>query len=196
MLFFLNECFVIIEAVWIQQTQTSKVREDLYYRISGVRIGLLALRDRQDRLALIEKVFAELRESDQIVMDEQALQVLGSYHWPGNIRQLKNALQFALCMCDGQAVRITDLPDEVFPPAPGEPITANAITSPRAATLPPDRLVSLGSTQDGQGEEDEKARILAALQQHRWVVLRAAEALGVSRSTLHRKLKKYGLGET
>lgn len=171
-------------------------REDLYYRISGVRIGLLALRDRQDRLALIEKVFAELRESDQIAIDEPALQVLGSYHWPGNIRQLKNALQFALCMCDGRAVRITDLPDEVFPPAPGEPVNTNAIAAPRATVLPPDRLVSLVGAQGGQVEEDEKAQILAALQQHRWVVLRAAEALGVSRSTLHRKLKKYGLSET
>nr|WP_067291183.1 sigma-54-dependent Fis family transcriptional regulator [Marinobacterium profundum] len=195
----------LIEAVGL-----GEFREDLYYRISGVRIGLPALRERQDRLALIEKVFGQLRESDAIQMDEPALQVLGAYHWPGNIRQLRNALQFALCMCDGRALRITDLPDEVFPQAPGEPLTMGTPTLEGAVFLPqadvsaqqplPGRLVSLGGIgQDSNpvtaAEQGEQARILATLQQHRWVVLRAAQALGISRSTLHRKIKKYGLSE-
>jgi transcriptional regulator of acetoin/glycerol metabolism len=191
----------------IDAVSQGEFREDLYYRISGVRIGLPALRDRQDRQSLIEKVFGQLRESDAIQMDEPALQVLGAYHWPGNIRQLRNALQFALCMCDGRALRITDLPDEVFPQAPGEPtargpgtLAAAAVPAPSeplADQLPPDRLVSLGTSVQCNvpAEEGERGRILATLQQHRWVVLRAAQALGISRSTLHRKIKKYGLSE-
>ncbi|ANG62828.1 transcriptional regulator [Marinobacterium aestuarii] len=193
----------------IEAVSLGEFREDLYYRISGVRIGLPALRDRQDRQALIEKVFSQLRESESIQIDEPALQVLGAYHWPGNIRQLRNALQFALCMCDGRALRITDLPDEVFPQAPGEPgmgsasLTDAAISSqngPSTGQLPPDRLMSLGTAVLGNesvasAEQDERARILATLRQHRWVVLRAAQALGISRSTLHRKIKKYGLSE-
>ncbi|MFC6672236.1 sigma-54-dependent Fis family transcriptional regulator [Marinobacterium aestuariivivens] len=167
-------------------------REDLYYRISGVRIALPALRERQDRLELIDRVLAELCENESVVIDDQALKMLSDYHWPGNIRQLKNALQFALCMCDGRAIRITDLPDEVFPPAPGERAAAAAQPSP---DLPPQRMVSLGHALGGTGEPDEREQILQALQQHRWVVLRAAEALGISRSTLHRKIKKYGLSE-
>ncbi len=179
-------------------------REDLYYRISGVRIALLALRERQDRVELIEKVFAELCETETVEIDEPALRILADYGWPGNIRQLKNVLQFALCMCDGRLIRITDLPDEVFPPAPGEPVAGPEVTRRPAAELPPGRLVSLGSA-PGSGDladksapdeaTGERAQILATLQQHRWVVLRAAEALGISRSTLHRKIKKYGLSD-
>ncbi|MBY4675028.1 sigma-54-dependent Fis family transcriptional regulator [Marinobacterium arenosum] len=184
-----------------ERVERGEFREDLYYRISGVRVALPALRERQDRNELIDKLLLQLSElNDQlnekehpVSIDPQALQVLNQYHWPGNIRQLKNALQFALCMCDSQRIRITDLPDEVFPPAPGE---MTAPTEPVSNEAPPQRLVSLAQPHgSGPLAPDERARILAALQQHRWVVLRAAEALGISRSTLHRKIKKYGLHE-
>ena len=165
-------------------------REDLYYRISGVRVVLPALRERQDRSELIERILSQMSQGNKLAMENQALTILGEYHWPGNIRQLKNTLQFALCMCDGSTIRITDLPDEVFPRAPGERTESPVATQ---SEPPPQRVVSLGScSEDGRSERDQ---ILEALQQHRWVVLRAAEALGISRSTLHRKIRKYRLDE-
>ncbi|GGO81369.1 transcriptional regulator AcoR [Marinobacterium nitratireducens] len=165
-------------------------REDLYYRISGVRVALPALRERQDLHALIDLVLAGLPDGEAGEIDAQARRVLAEYHWPGNIRQLKNVLEFALCMSDGASIRLTDLPDEVFPPAPGE---RSAHTPSETSPMPPDRLVSLGARAP---DSDERQRILSALQQHRWVVVRAAEALGISRSTLHRKIRKYGLADS
>jgi len=165
-------------------------REDLYYRISGVRIALPGLRERQDRSALIDRVLAGLPDGRSVSIDARARRVLDDYHWPGNIRQLKNVLEFALCMCDGATIRLTDLPDEVFPPAMCRPSSGGeTLDTPQ----PPQRLVSLGPA--AVPEDDERQQIMAALQQHRWVVVRAAEALGISRSTLHRKIRKYGLDE-
>ncbi|NVK39781.1 MAG: sigma-54-dependent Fis family transcriptional regulator [Oceanospirillaceae bacterium] len=164
-------------------------REDLYYRVGGVRIALPPLRERQDRLGLIDSILTQLADGRELALEDQARRVLGDYHWPGNIRQLRNVLEFALCMCDGAAIRLTDLPDEVFPPAPCEAPAADGAGGPQ---LPPQRLVSLSPQTP---EDQERQRLLAALQQHRWVVLRAAEALGISRSTLHRKIRKYGLDQ-
>ncbi len=197
---------------WVE---SGDFRSDLYYRISGVRVALPALRERRDKGKLIERLLAEMTGGSGVTLASQAGQVLERYLWPGNIRQLKNTLEFALCMCERNTIRITDLPDEVFP----LPDTVDE----RSATVPV-RLVSLAGerlptselpltevvsgaepvsekaqpttvTRAGTEESSEKSRILSALESNRWVVSKAAETLGVSRSTLHRKLRKYQIYE-
>ncbi|MEH6649887.1 MAG: sigma-54-dependent Fis family transcriptional regulator [Motiliproteus sp.] len=166
-----------------------KFREDLYYRISGVDIPLPALRDRQDKLALFSKLIDLICHEEglerSITLAPPAQNLLLSYHWPGNIRQLKNVLQLALCLCDGEQIGIDDLPEELraqssifddHPPVPS-----------RVASLP--HNLPLGTTP----ATSEKELILQALVEHRWVVTRAAKAMGISRSTMHRKIKQHAL---
>ncbi|WP_231516971.1 sigma-54-dependent Fis family transcriptional regulator [Marinobacterium lacunae] len=164
-------------------------REDLYYRISGVRVELPALRERADKAELIGKILSDLSESPvELTPEVQAL--LNRYEWPGNIRQLKNVLQFALCMCDGDRLAIEDLPEEVLP------ISSVVISeSERVAgeTHPPKRMVSLSGSRLSPTEESERNALIQTLEANRWVVSRAAKALGISRSTLHRKINKYDL---
>ncbi|GGB78867.1 sigma-54-dependent Fis family transcriptional regulator [Marinobacterium zhoushanense] len=164
-------------------------REDLYYRISGVRVELPALRERADRSELIEKILQELSESP-VRLSPDVQQILGSYPWPGNIRQLKNVLQFALCMCDGDSVAPEDLPEEVFA-APAALLASPLVDS---SEYPPERMVSLSRPQLSSAEERERSELIQALEANRWVVSRAAKRLGISRSTLHRKINKYDLG--
>lgn len=165
-------------------------REDLYYRISGFQVGLPSLRDREDKPVIVEKVLQTLcvdeGEVDNIQIDDQAMAVLCQYHWPGNIRQLKNVLQYALCMRESEMITIEGLPDEVFN---YEPIVKR---NPEQSFSPPLRVLSMNGDEVKLSEKEE---LESTLEQHRWVVTRAAKAMGVSRSTLHRKIKKYGLLE-
>lgn len=157
-----------------------KFREDLYYRISVFKVSLPSLRDRADKRHLIHKIVDDLKLEDtqSISLSAQAEEVLINYQWPGNIRQLKNVLQYAVCMCDGSQIKIGDLPDEVFKPF------ATNIESTTSNT---------STCHEETPNVTEKQQLVATLEQNRWIVTRAAKALGVSRSTLHRKIKMYGL---
>ena len=157
-------------------------REDLYYRISVFKVALPALRERQDKSHLIQKMLDQLKleESESIGLSPQAEEVLLNYPWPGNIRQLKNVLQYAVCMCDGSEIQMEDLPNDVFKPS-----LSSTPSGPTTTSASMDQGVTSNST--------EKQQLIAALEQNRWIVTRTAKALGVSRSTLHRKIKLYGL---
>ncbi len=157
-------------------------REDLYYRISVFKVTLPALRERQDKRHLIHKMLDQLKleESESIGLSAQAEEVLLNYPWPGNIRQLKNVLQYAVCMCDGSEIQTEDLPNDEFKPS---------LSSTPSASATPSATIDHGASSDST----EKQQLVAALEQNRWIVTRTAKALGVSRSTLHRKIKQYGL---
>lgn len=159
-------------------------REDLYYRISVFKVALPALRERQDKSHLTRKVLDQLRlelaESDTIGLSAEAEQALLNYSWPGNIRQLKNVLHCAACMREGQEIDLTDLPEEVLNPS---------LENFTTVTLP----VPQNSRNGVTSPSPQKQQLIAALENNRWNVTRAAKALGVSRSTLHRKIKTHGL---
>ena len=164
-------------------------REDLFYRISGFKINLPSLRERLDKPEIITKVLHELCSEDDLEhtvgISEPSMEILCSYHWPGNIRQLKNVLQYSLCICDGTVIDLDDLPEEVFAEQP-----VRKIVEVEAQAVPPTRMVSLPNEYQPLSERDE---LVKALEENRWVVTRTAKALDISRSTLHRKIKKYNL---
>jgi transcriptional regulator of acetoin/glycerol metabolism len=142
-----------------------RFREDLYYRLAGVTFTLPPLRERADKLAVIENVFAEETRADgeAAELGAEVVALLGSYDWPGNLRELRHVARFAAAM-DGDR-RVT--PDDL-PPA----IVRNG--------------ASLGDA--------ERLTLLACLERTGWNVTAAAERLKMSRSTLHRKMQKFGLG--
>ncbi|MHA7924351.1 MAG: sigma-54-dependent Fis family transcriptional regulator [Marinobacter sp.] len=155
-------------------------REDLYYRISVFKVSLPALRERQDKKHIIQRVLNSLKieGADSISLSPKAEDALLNYHWPGNIRQLKNVLQYAVCISDGIQIKTDDLPEEVFKPQ----VENTALKAPTAPLA-----------HSEVANHAEKEQLIATLEQNRWIVTRAAKALGVSRSTLHRKIKMHGL---
>lgn len=159
-----------------------RFREDLYYRISVFKVLLPPLRDRQDKPRLIQTVLRQLQrelgEVYEIGLTPDAEQALLAYSWPGNIRQLKNVLHCAACMREGKNISVNDLPEEVI-----QSRTSGA--RPDLSTSNPSELM--------KNTSPEKQELISALEKSRWNVTRAAKAMGVSRSTLHRRIKAHDL---
>ena len=151
-------------------------REDLYYRLNGLEIGLPALRDRSDKSQLLDFLLAEEAGQEALVISRPARQALLDFAWPGNVRQLRNVLRTLAALCDSGVIEFDELP-----PA----IRQQPSRAPEACEL---------CEASGHPLEDaEKIALLMALEQHRWHMTHTAQQLGVSRNTLYRKLRKHGI---
>lgn len=149
-----------------------RFRDDLYYRLKVVSITLPSLRERRDDIPLLVQHFVEKfnRETGKTLLGatREALAALMSYAWPGNIRELENAIEHAFVLCRGQYFGFDDLPQEIG--------TARLYEG----------LIDL----DAPGEESvERQRILTTLKSAKGLS-EAAHQLGISRTTLWRKLKR------
>ncbi|MFZ5587500.1 MAG: sigma-54-dependent transcriptional regulator [Thermodesulfobacteriota bacterium] len=159
-----------------------RFREDLFYRLNVVRVELPPLRERKEDLPalvahFVRRYAAEMGRAAPAVSPE-AMALIYDYAWPGNVRELENALERAVIMA-GDEIRPQDLPLEVSP----------AAAEPCSAPEPPS---DMGINQ--AVEDLERRMILRALQEANGVAAHAAEALGVTKSNLAYKMKKYGLG--
>ncbi|APV38303.1 sigma-54-dependent Fis family transcriptional regulator [Pseudomonas frederiksbergensis] len=143
-------------------------REDLFYRVNGISVMLPALREREDFSALVTRLLARLGAPTMVLHDDLN-RLLGGYHWPGNIRQLEMVLRTALAMREpGDTVLTLDhLPDSML-----------------------DELSASERPQAGSIRENELELIRQSLDTHQGNVSAAADALGISRATLYRKLKQ------
>ena len=143
-------------------------REDLYYRLSGATFELPPLRERADVRDVIAAVFAEEAQATGhvLTLDTSLAEQLAAYPWPGNVRQLRNVLRYACAVCDAARVTRRDLPAD---------LAAQLGAGPSGGALP----------------DDERGRIVAALTAHRWRPDAAAQALGISRATLYRRIAKH-----
>ncbi|MGC3874549.1 sigma-54-dependent Fis family transcriptional regulator [Halomonas sp. GXIMD04776] len=151
------------------------LREDLYYRINGAHLRLPPLRERADRHYIIRSVFDALvaERQQRVRLRADAMSALLAYTWPGNIRQLKNALAFALATVEGDDITVHDLPEECLGDTPPPPVTL--IQSP--AEFPAD-----------------DSQVLHDLLRHaRWNISQVARRLGVSRPTVYRRMRRHGL---
>lgn len=143
-------------------------REDLFYRVNGISVMLPALREREDFSALVGRLLTRL-DAPTVVLHDDLSRLLGDYHWPGNIRQLEMVLRTALAMREpGETVLTLDhLPDSML-----------------------DELTATERLQSGSIRENELEMIRQSLDNHQGNVSAAADALGISRATLYRKLKQ------
>ncbi|MFT3953317.1 MAG: sigma-54-dependent Fis family transcriptional regulator [Piscinibacter sp.] len=160
-----------------------RFREDLYYRLAGACFRLPPLRERTDRAELIRLV---LREEAQALgrhaeIGAEAMERLMAHPWPGNIRQLRLALRYALAVADGERLQVHDFADELWggvpPPVPPAALLLDLAPAP---PLPP----ALAA---------ERERIVQTLRQQRWQATAAARALGMTRSTFYRRLKALAI---
>ncbi len=156
-------------------------RSDLYYRLNVVPVVIPPLRERpEDIPALIDHFLqrARTRSGRAIQLSRDAGERLMAYHWPGNIRELENAIEHAYVMCEGDTIQMADLPLAVQ--VGREPAPAPAADAP-------------GSEEPRTLEEVERQALLQALEAAGWNHTRAAQALGITRRTLGYRIHKYNL---
>jgi sigma-54 dependent transcriptional regulator, acetoin dehydrogenase operon transcriptional activator AcoR len=171
--------------------QDGEFREDLYYRLNGITLHLPLLRDRSDKADLIRTLLQE-ENSDQesIEIAEDAFHKLLDYAWPGNIRQLRNALRTASALCRDGIIRLSNLPQEILHTetraiAPGgvpASVAGNVEAVATTMNLPSAAL-----------RDAECAALLRELERMHWNISRTAQALGISRNTLYRKIHKHNI---
>lgn len=156
-----------------QMIASKAFREDLFYRLNGMPLALPALRERTDRMELIDELLAN---HGRFRLSEAARQCLLVHPWPGNIRQLSSCLRYAAALAEDGFIDVDCLPAEL------QQVSRNVAPAP----LPANQLAS-------RVENDEARHLHTALREHRWNISAVADAFGVARSTLYRKMKKYGI---
>jgi transcriptional regulator with PAS, ATPase and Fis domain len=164
-------------------------REDLYYRLSIFHLTLPPLRDRRSSIpGLIRtfvKKYAAANKKQISGMAKSAEAVLMNYDYPGNIRQLENIIEHAVALCEGENIVLEDLPEYLVKSQGGPVLYALPKAEEAAPDMNPNSLMTLA--------ELEKNYIRKALDICHKNHTEAARRLGISRSTLWRKLKEHGL---
>lgn len=165
-------------------------RDDLYFRLSVVRLHMPPLRERREDIALIAAHFLKVaaQENGKPVREltSDALAAMERYPWPGNVRELRAAVERAVVMANGAKITLRDLPPTVREGGTGSTVTAGGIKLP---SLP--KSVGHLNLHDA-----EKRSIVRALEETGGNITKAATILGMSRRTLHRRLKELRLDET
>ena len=160
--------------------QAGKFREDLYYRLNVVRIHLPPLRERKEDIPLLVdqliQEFSAQQAKDIVGIATSALNILMHHDFHGNIRELKNIIEYAFILCDGGYILPQHLPDP-FNAVPHLPETESESDPERPHTL----------------EEIERQAIFLALEKNKWKKSATCEELGISKDTLRRKLSKFNL---
>lgn len=156
--------------------QKNKFRDDLFYRLDVLKIELPPLNERRDDIPLLIKHFIEkfnyhMHKSIKSVSSD-VLKLLLNYPYEGNIRELENILEHAFVMCQIEEIQVEHLPPEIKAANTNNPIINHS-------NIPL--------------EESERNTIIKVLKKHNWNTLNVADELKIHRSTLWRKMKKYGL---
>lgn len=158
---------------------TGEFRQDLFYRLNVVPLVLPPLRERPEDLeALIAHFCRRFSPGAPVNFSNDAREALLRYHWPGNIRELENAIEHAIVMGDAARIGVEDLPLAV----------QESLSGPAAAPA-----AELGTVGNASLEEVEKRCLLQALEKTRGNRTRAAHILNITRRTLGYRLRKYGL---
>ena len=161
-------------------------REDLYYRLNVIPLSMPPLRDRiEDVPALAEHFLREIAAEQGIkpkTLHPGALDALMRYRWPGNVRELRNTIERLLIMAPGPVIA----PADMAPPFTGG---GSALPDGTVASAAPDTAISLRDARSAF----ERVFIAQALRAHDGNVSKTAEALGLERSHLHRKIKLLGI---
>ena len=170
-----------------EEVRQGRFREDLFYRINVIHISLPPLRERQEDIRLlvdhfIEKYTNERKSAPPITGVEQEVdRLLIEYSWPGNVRELENVIERAMILCTGNTISTNDLPKD-FKENINDTKFLDGI--PEGAKL--DETIAL----------IEKKMIKRALNLTNHVQSNAADLLGIGKSGLNKKIKKYGLSDS
>ena len=154
-----------------KEVEAGRFRDDLYYRLNVITLQLPPLRDRKEDIPLLCKHFLEkysLKENKNIKsFSPGAMQILMDYEWPGNVRQLENAVSHAVILTQGRITERRHLPQ----------FLKQSVPEPSSSSL----------------AENERQLIVGVLQDSNWNKHKAAQRLKISRSTLYSKIQRHGL---
>jgi len=161
-----------------------RFREDLYYRLNVIPIEVPPLRERREDVPLLMRHFLDTLNAEKgrgvTGFEEQALERLLAHDWPGNVRELENLIERLVILRGEGEIRLEDLP----PPF-------SSVRTPLRTDAP--RIPSTGIPFNDVVDRFETDLILQALEQTHWNKQRAAQILGLNRTTLLEKIKKKGL---
>lgn len=142
-----------------------RFREDLYYRLNAAVLSLPPLCEREDLPWLLERLLEKHGSQGRpLILSTAVRTLLLDHRWPGNIRELDNAIAFAAALCDDGVIEVTDLPDQLTRSAP---------------------VIE---------EHGQEAELRAILMSSKGNVSEAARRLGIDRTTLHRRMRRFGIG--
>lgn len=192
-----------------QSIKEGKFREDLFYRLNVISITLPPLRERKEDLFELSVHFlrraSEKADKQVVQIDDAALRAIESYHWPGNIRELQNAIERAVVLAEGEVLRRADLPVEVRE----RRSDGQGLLSPKSApvdgrmnSILPAKSPAVAGNASRQislqrktlpGDQSEQITLRTALQECNGNKSEAARLLGMPRSTFFSKLRKFGI---
>ncbi len=188
------------------EVERGNFRQDLYYRVAVFPIRLPPLRQRPDDIALLAAHFLNIAAGRQHKRVEgflpETVEILARYGWPGNVRELRNEIERAVALVrDGDSIRPNHLTAALWevtgqpklPPPSSESIGTVAAAPTAAASEQPEQPGSGPRSLRNARAAFESRHIAEALRQHQGNVSRTAQALGLSRAALQKKMKAYGL---
>jgi two-component system response regulator HydG len=184
-----------------QMVADKSFREDLYFRIKGISIRIPPLRERREDIPLLVyfflKQFTQKHGKEIKAVSPEAQHMLTHYAWPGNVRQLRHAVENAVVLCESETIRPHDLPSDIKPSGANSSVSSTA--TPIVATVVPtaaatdDASNALNDLASHTQEELNVMQIKAALAKYHGNRELAAKALGIGERTLYRKIKEYNL---
>ncbi|MBL8349295.1 MAG: sigma-54-dependent Fis family transcriptional regulator [Burkholderiaceae bacterium] len=148
--------------------RAGRFRDDLYYRLAGAHLQLPPLRERRDLTWLLRMLLRQRPPVLQLSADAESL--LRAWRWPGNLRELHNTIEFARAVCRGGVIEVHDLPDRLVSAVAAVGATASPSLLPAEAQL-----------------------LLQYLRAARWNVSAVAHQMGLSRMTVYRRMKRWGI---
>lgn len=158
-----------------EEVLVARFLPELLYRINAITINIPPLRERKKDIRFLAEHFLQKLQMDHektvLSVDSEAQLMLQSYDWPGNIRELRNAVEYALALTQDQMITVDDLPEQLS-------------TSSRKTSIPGLKAVNRLS---------ERQVITHAIDSAKGNMTRTARALGISRSTLYRKIRKHDI---
>lgn len=167
-----------------QEVADGRFRIDLFYRVSVTSIRIPALRDRQGDIRELSKSFirqlCDLHEVEDKVFDPRALEKMEKYAWPGNVRELRNTIEGLVLTVQGSVIRHDDLPSEFLIGTNGADDSRDDVSVANLSGL-------------AKSEFEQICKVLRETQGNATL---AAKQLGIAKSTLYLKLKKYALDES
>jgi transcriptional regulator with PAS, ATPase and Fis domain len=166
-----------------ERVRTGEFRQDLYYRINVIAVTQPPLRERLGDIPLLVSHYLEEfnRQTGKQVreLDDHAMQALQRYNWPGNVRELVNIIERAVVLAKSDIITLMDLPEQLR-------------REEQELALSYPRLVGRAGLKSALADP-ERQIIIDALEQHGWNRQETARMLGINRTTLYKKMKKYDI---
>lgn len=171
-----------------QEVAQNRFREDLFFRINVIDLDVPSLRTRIDDIAALSQTLLEriatANGTPVVSLEDNALEALKGYGFPGNVRELENMLERACALCEGDRIGHDELQLAV---------TRRPVVAKQAASSPTNLLSAIGGDLDGYLADIERSALSEALEAHRWNRTDTAKAMGISFRSLRYRLKKLGM---